>query len=198
MASFRKALEVLNSMKREGVIEDYAVAGAVAILFWTEPVPTYDLDVLVFLPASTGPLVSLDLIYRWTEAHGYTAKDEHVLIEGVPTQFVPSPSELADAAIQTAETLDYEGVPVKVARPERSWSDMASRSDRTSLDARPRPTAELLRKLRAGKAALRQCRAAMPLREKVRQLLELQRLQHPILARQRPLRSWERPWDIEP
>ena len=43
-------------MKHEGVIEDYAVAGAMAILFWTEPVPTYDLDVLVLLPASPGPM----------------------------------------------------------------------------------------------------------------------------------------------
>jgi hypothetical protein len=37
-----------------------------------------------------------------------------------------------------------------------------------------------------------------PLREKVRILLELQRQELPLLARQRPLRSWERPWDVAP
>jgi len=36
----------------------------------------------------------------------------------VPTQFLPSPSRLANEAIESAETLDYDGVPVKVARPE--------------------------------------------------------------------------------
>lgn len=71
MERFRDAIQVLNSMRDEGVIEDYALAGAMAILFWTEPVPTFDLDVLVFLPASGGPPVSLDSIYRWTEARGY-------------------------------------------------------------------------------------------------------------------------------
>lgn len=105
-------------MKDDGVIEDYAVAGAMAILFWTEPVPTYDLDVLVLLPASPSPIVSLDPIYRWTEARGYSVSDEHIHIEGVPTQFLPSPSRLAHEAIESAETLDYDGVPVKVARPE--------------------------------------------------------------------------------
>jgi hypothetical protein len=64
--------------------------------------------------------------------------------------------------------------------------------------SRPRPPAELLAKLRAGKEALRERRRTLPLPEKVRQLLELQRIQVPLLARRRPLRSWERPWDVTP
>jgi hypothetical protein len=56
----------------------------------------------------------------------------------------------------------------------------------------------LLQTLRAGKAALRQQRIALPLPEKVKLLLELQRIYCSMVARQRPLRSWERPWDVEP
>jgi hypothetical protein len=40
--------------------------------------------------------------------------------------------------------------------------------------------------------------AQLPLREKVRILLELQRQELHLLARQRPLRPWERPWDVTP
>ena len=40
--------------------------------------------------------------------------------------------------------------------------------------------------------------AQLPLKEKVRVLLELQRQDLPLVARQRPLRAWERPWSIEP
>ena len=36
------------------------------------------------------------------------------------------------------------------------------------------------------------------LQEKVRVLLELQQQELPLLARQRQLRRWERPWDITP
>ena len=45
-------------------------------------------------------------------------QEEHVLIEGVPTQFVPSPNELSDEAISSAKLTDYEGVPVRVVLPE--------------------------------------------------------------------------------
>jgi hypothetical protein len=55
MGSFREALRTLNFMKDEGVFEDYAISGAMALVFWTEPVPTYDLDVLVFSPAPARP-----------------------------------------------------------------------------------------------------------------------------------------------
>jgi hypothetical protein len=40
--------------------------------------------------------------------------------------------------------------------------------------------------------------ACQPLHEKVRILLELQRQELPLLARQRSLRPWERPWDVTP
>jgi hypothetical protein len=76
---------------------------------------------------------------------------------------------------------------------------MGSASDARDTAGQPaRPSAELLTKLRDGKAALRQRRISLPLREKVRQVLALQRLQHPLLAARRPLRSWEQPWDVEP
>jgi hypothetical protein len=54
------------------------------------------------------------------------------------------------------------------------------------------------RQLWRGKAALHRRHAALPLPEKVRLVMELQRIVLPLIARQRALRSWERPWEIEP
>jgi hypothetical protein len=116
--AFADTLRAINSMKAEGVVEEYAIAGAMAIVFWAEPVLTFDLDVLVLLPSPDGALVSLDRIYRWAESRGYAAEEEHILIEGLPTQFVPSPSPLAREAIVSAVEMDYEGVVVRVVRPE--------------------------------------------------------------------------------
>ena len=89
-----------------------------ALVFWSEPIPTYDLDVLVLLPAQEGPIVSLGPLYRWAESQGYTVKAEHIVIGGIPVQFLPSHNELADEAIESAATLHYESVPVRVVRPE--------------------------------------------------------------------------------
>ncbi len=116
--AFVDALRALNTMKAEGVFEEYAIAGAMAVVFWTEPVPTFDLDVLVLLPAPQGGLVSLEGIYRWAQSRGYPAQDEHILIEGLPTQFVPAPNTLAREAIASAIEVDYEGVLVRVVPPE--------------------------------------------------------------------------------
>jgi hypothetical protein len=76
---------------------------------------------------------------------------------------------------------------------------MASDSKRgTATAARARPTPELLQKLRDGKAALRAERVAMPLPEKVRELLELQHIYCSIASLRRPLLDRERPWGVEP
>ena len=40
--------------------------------------------------------------------------------------------------------------------------------------------------------------ADLPLKEKVRILLELQEQDLPLIARHRQLRTWERPWPISP
>jgi hypothetical protein len=48
------------------------------------------------------------------------------------------------------------------------------------------------------KRAWHMAQAEAPLREKVRILLELQRQDLPLIARRRPLRPWERPWNVTP
>jgi hypothetical protein len=64
---------------------------------------------------------------------------------------------------------------------------------------RPRPTPELLASLREGKRELHAARRALPLREKVRQLLELQKVDYAIrVQRGDELQPWQKPWDIEP
>ena len=40
--------------------------------------------------------------------------------------------------------------------------------------------------------------AQLPLKEKVRILLQMQRDDYPILLKRGVLRSWEKPWKIEP
>ena len=55
-----------------------------------------------------------------------------------------------------------------------------------------------LRDLLEGKRRWHREQAKAPLQEKVRILLELQRQDLPLIARRRPLRPWERPWDVTP
>lgn len=61
-----------------------------------------------------------------------------------------------------------------------------------------RPTAELTATQRHAKERWRRQQAQLPLEEKIRLLLELQRKLYPVLQQRRPMRPWERPWEIEP
>jgi hypothetical protein len=116
--AFADALRALNAIKADSVVEEYAIAGAIAMVFWSEPVPTFDLDVLVLLPGPQRDLISLDAIYRWAESNGYPVQDEHILVGGLPIQLLPAPSGLAREAITSAVEVDYQGVLVRVVRPE--------------------------------------------------------------------------------
>ncbi|MGK2857192.1 MAG: hypothetical protein ACSLFQ_08290 [Thermoanaerobaculia bacterium] len=89
-----------------------------AMVFWSEPVATYDLDVFVILPAGGGPLVSLAPVYEWAKARDYAVRQEHIVIGGVPVQVIPAHNALAEEAVREADSVDYEGASVRVIRPE--------------------------------------------------------------------------------
>ena len=118
MDSFSDVIRSLNELRQEGIVAEYAIAGAMALIFWTEPTATFDLDVLILLDGPEQTITSLEPIYRWASRRGYEVKSEHVLIKGVPVQFLPAYNDPATEAIRTAASLDYEGVQVRVVRPE--------------------------------------------------------------------------------
>jgi len=70
-------LRVLNEMEAKGVLRRYAIGGAMALLFHTEPVATFDLDIFCLVPES-GPLVSLAPIYNHLRTHGHEVAAEQV------------------------------------------------------------------------------------------------------------------------
>jgi hypothetical protein len=84
----------------------------------SEPTRTYDLDVFVLLPPGAGALLSLSPLYDWLRPRGFEPHAEHVPIHGVPVQLLPAYNELAEEAVRSARTLDYEDVPVRVIAPE--------------------------------------------------------------------------------
>jgi hypothetical protein len=88
VGQFRDVLLLLSRLKAEGVIHDYAISGAVAVSLWAEPVATQDLDVIVTVAGDAHPLDPLRPLLDWFEQHGYASEGEHVLIAGVPVQFL--------------------------------------------------------------------------------------------------------------
>ncbi len=117
MDNFAKAILAIRDMRHDGVISEYAIGGAMALIFWSEPTATFDLDVFVVLE-EPGALVSLAGVYEWARTHGYPERAEHLVIAGIPVQVIPAHNALAVEAVTNAADLDYDGEPVRVIRPE--------------------------------------------------------------------------------
>ena len=117
MDNFSEALAAVNDLKGDGVITEYAIGRAMAVILWSEPTATFDLDVFVLLPLE-GTLVSLEGIYAWARKRGYPERAEHVVVAGVPVQFIPAHNALAGETIAKAADLDYAGQSIRVIRPE--------------------------------------------------------------------------------
>lgn len=123
----KKALQVVNDLEKNGVIEGYAMGGATALLFYAEPALTFDVDIFIFLPGDKGPkrLVNLGPLYKALESCGYHPEKEHVLIAGIPVQFIPVYNELVKEAVEKAIVKEYEGVKIKVMKIEYLLAIMA-------------------------------------------------------------------------
>ncbi len=109
--------QLLNEMRDKGVITDYALFGAVAQMRYTEPVATLDADVLVGIP----PAERLDVlapIYDFCARKGYTLEGESVRVGAWPVQFIPVFSPLTREALEQGDTVEFEGVPLRVVRAD--------------------------------------------------------------------------------
>ena len=109
----KEIVKLLNEMCDKGIINTYAIFGAVAQMRYTEAVVTLDLDILVDLP-DTDSLAILSPIYQFCEEKGYHPEGEAIEIGDWPVQFLPAFDELSKEAMLNAEEADFEGIKVRV------------------------------------------------------------------------------------
>jgi hypothetical protein len=111
-----EVLRAANELRSAGLIEDYALGGALAAIYYVEPFTTYDADIF-FIPADKTLGAGVPAIYNHLEAQGWRVEREHLLVKDFPVQFLAA-SGLTDEAVRTANPIKYAGVPAKVFRPE--------------------------------------------------------------------------------
>ena len=109
---------VINGLEEKGIIGRYAIGGGIAAVYYIEPVLTYDLDIF-FIPADKDErLAVLSPIYDYLGKKNYRADKEHIIIEGIPVQFIPVYNELIKEAVETAGEYKYQNTYTKIILPE--------------------------------------------------------------------------------
>ena len=117
-------LRAANELVSAGLIEDWALGGALAAIYYIEPFTTYDADIF-FVPKDKSLSAGIPAIYARLQSQGWHVESEHLLIRGFPVQFLAAHG-LTDEAVRCALPIDYEGVPAKVFRAEHIIAIAAS------------------------------------------------------------------------
>ena len=117
-------LRAANGLVAAGLIEDWALGGALAAIYYVEPFTTYDADIF-FIPQDQGLTAGIPAIYTHLQSQGWQVEREHLLVRGFPVQFLAA-GGLTEEAVRAAERIDYEGVPAKVFRAEHIVAIAAS------------------------------------------------------------------------
>ena len=114
-----EVIATINQMQADGVIDRYAIGGAVGATFYLEPVATLDVDIFVALHAVAGSrIVNPKPIFDYLTARGCKMEGEYVVIAGWPVQFLRPTGALVEEALSEAVTVDVEGVPARVFTAE--------------------------------------------------------------------------------
>jgi len=111
----QEVIIAINQMQADGVIERYAIGGAVGATFYLEPVATLDVDIFVaFRPEPGSLLLSPAPIFDYLKARGCSMEGEYIVIGGWPVQFLPPTGPLVEEALAQAVETDVEGTPARV------------------------------------------------------------------------------------
>ncbi len=105
-------------MVDSGVIDSYALGGAIAAIRYVEPFQTEDVDVFISMALESSNLTPLAPVYAYLKERGYYPKDVFIEIEGWDVQFLPVFDDLIDEAVKFADNVDLNGVDVRVMAPE--------------------------------------------------------------------------------
>jgi len=124
-------------MQTDGIVERYAIGGAVGATFYLEPVATLDLDIFVSLRPEAGSLlVSPKGIFDYLKARGGTIEGEYIVIAGWPVQFLPAATPLVEEALAQALQKDVAGASARVFTAEH-LAAIALQTGRAKGKARP-------------------------------------------------------------
>jgi hypothetical protein len=115
----KEVIETINRMQADGIIDRYAIGGAVGATFYLEPVATLDVDIFIAFSTDLGrKIVSLEPIYDYLKSKGCNAEDQYIVIGGWPVQFLPCQGSLLEEALAKAIERDVESIRTHVFSAE--------------------------------------------------------------------------------
>jgi hypothetical protein len=115
--NIEKVFNLINKMYQENILKNYAIGGALATIYYTEPFATRDIDIF-FIPPEKEKIILLTPFYDFLLKKGYKTYREYIMVEDTPVQFIPATTELEKEAVKNAVEVKYRNIAVKILTPE--------------------------------------------------------------------------------
>lgn len=110
--SMKETIAVIDQMEADGVVDRYAIGGAVAAFLYLDVSFTEDLDILVSFEdqkAQSG-LVTLGPLIKYLKDKGFSEfKKEGIVVHGWPVQFLPVAKPLDEEGLREAVLKELPG-----------------------------------------------------------------------------------------
>lgn len=118
----KATLEAINQMQADGLISCYALSGATAAIYYSEPATVLEIEVLVILPFDpNGESASLTALQEYLVGQGCNASnasDRCFVIGGWPVRFVVARNNLEREAVAASLPVPINGLRAFVVMAE--------------------------------------------------------------------------------
>jgi len=102
-------IAAFDDLAERGVIKSYVIGGATALLYFSRPTFTEDIDVFIYL-GSDDQLVDLSPVYHaLSSRQGIRMEGEHIYIDGFPVQLLVPYDALSQEAFDHAVSVSLVG-----------------------------------------------------------------------------------------
>lgn len=122
-----KVVQTLDEMVQDGLIEDYVIGGATAVLYYSIPhFITEDIDVFVYMKGSkNSPLIDLSPLYNYLVSRkAARIQGEYVVVDEFPIQFLVPYDDLSKEAFAHAIEVTPDRLRFKIFSLEYSMAIM--------------------------------------------------------------------------
>ncbi len=142
--NLKTVLLEINAMEADGIVDRYAIGGAVGATFYLEPVATLDVDIFISFQAQPGSLlISPEHVFKYLTGRGARIEGEYLIIADWPVQFLPPTGLLVEEALEEAVEVEVEEIRTRVFTAEH----LAAIALQTG---RPKDKARLLQFIESG------------------------------------------------
>ncbi|MCS7223465.1 MAG: hypothetical protein NZ959_02725 [Armatimonadetes bacterium] len=113
-----KVLELLNEMEEKGLIARYAIGGGLAVLFYTQPFFTEDVNAFIAFPRNVACNADPSQLDDFFHGKGYETCGTHLTVDDWLVQLVSASTYLDREAVLNAREVTFGSQKGRVLTPE--------------------------------------------------------------------------------